>query len=49
MAQKGLKPARGHSGSKDDGMLFGDADIEVALGMMRAEKIESRCRWAWRQ
>jgi len=38
---EGTKAARGHPGSKDDGMLFRDADIEVAFGMMRPEKVES--------
>ena len=35
------EPARGHSGGEDDRVLFGDADVEVAFGMMRPEKIEA--------
>ena len=41
MAQNGPEAARGHARGKDDRVLFGDADIEVAFGMMRAEEIEA--------
>ena len=37
----GAEAARGHAGGKDHGVLFGDAHIEVALGMMRPEEIEA--------
>ncbi len=37
----GAIAARGHACGEDDRVLFGDADIEVALGMARAEEIEA--------
>ena len=37
----GTKAARGHAGGEDDGVLLGDAHVEVALGMVRAEEIEA--------
>ena len=37
----GAKTARGHPGGEDDGVLLGDAHVEVALGMMRPEEVES--------
>ena len=37
----GTEAARGHAGSEDDGVLLGDADVEVAAGMVGAEEIEA--------
>ena len=37
----GTIAARGHTGREDDGMFLGDAYVEVALGMARAEEIEA--------
>jgi hypothetical protein len=37
-----LESLRGHAGREDDRVLLGDAHVEVALGMVRAEEIERR-------
>ena len=34
--------ARGHAGGEDDGVLLGDAHVEVALGMVRTEQVQAR-------
>ena len=38
---EGPVAARGHARGKYDCVFFGDADIEIAFGMMRAEEIEA--------
>ena len=41
MAQNGLKPSVAMPAAKMHGMLLGDADVEVAFGMMRLEEVEA--------
>jgi hypothetical protein len=37
MATTGFEPFAGHAGGEGDGVLFGDADVEVALGVALGE------------
>ena len=41
MAQNGLKPLVAMPAAKMHRVLLGDADIEVAVGMMRPEEVEA--------
>jgi hypothetical protein len=40
MATTGFMPFAGHAGGEGDGVLFGDADVEVALGVALGEAHE---------
>ena len=46
---EGLEALGGQAGGEEDGVLLGDADVEILVGVMRAGSGRGRCRWAWRR
>ena len=40
MAQNGLVALGGHAGGEEHGVLLGDADVEIFVGVLRLEEIE---------
>ena len=40
MAQKRLEALGRHAGGEEHGVLLGDADVEISVGMVRLEEVE---------
>ena len=38
-----------HAGGEEDGVLLGDADVEIFVRDASAGRDRARCRWAWRR